>query len=1346
MADKAVDLDEELALLLQEQEQFMRQSEQPAAKLMRRGAPSVSSSETQHKSQEEEEKKAEENEDEEPMAAPIVGRVVERDVVRLDVGSARLAPVKREATGFPVVRRRGESLFGRRQKKATTAAAPPAPVVHGKKTGSSLSLEEKEREEIGATNDARLQEMTPQEIREAQEELMRSLDPVLVEKLRSRGKAKQAAAGVAAAAVKPTKKPVVAGVSVVERSTGDDERQKGGDANASATIDLSKITTEEELQASAQLLPPEERAKHEWMQSASKAEGNSKTKKLKSAQPEEPATLERFDFDGRQISGGTGAEVPSHSGLFHHGEDPDAPGYTMPELLHLARSSVASQRAMALTVISKVLLNRQDHERTQPESVVPKVLPRELPVTLRIALDDQNYTALSAGVSALHSFLVPIAWSKESAPMSHQFELAFGTVVPPPPIHLHEKAANKDVIDQERSWRRREVLYIDDSPDDDGNSINDEDMAAMDPVQGLLHMDIGTRFRFILDTIQLPDLDATEKILDILTAIARHSPKGAREIATNARLMKVLQQKFIENEDVLTLKDAENENQDAYTRALRLTLKSLVLVRSLCQGERAAASVLMSNGVIQGTKGFLALKGKTSSVDSSNVFVMIQIESLRIWRVLLGYALDFHCFAYLFPLLSGFTGADLVRTGSGSEENKKASSLSPAALPALFAALEAFCGLASVHEAQHYFNQLSFFITMASDRVAEAVGRWAASNEAGASDQIVLVSTAMRFLSAAAKLASKFRLETQGLQQTRRQVDVLIGSTSVVGSLSESPEGRDLLLSLSVFTNSIIRAELVEDMDDEEVALTFFKCSHRQLLKAGIAASKDLDLVSASQACALLVVLADMAASITSSKTSGAFIDARFMKELYGHGLALVTTVTGGMEFWISKLFSSLLFQRSVLGLLEFFSDEVEGASLSNVLVPVYQALVNSTRDQELHSARHFASHTVDTSSPLALLPRDRRSYHLRMPQYDQEYVSNNLPLPSYWMYCPFSRMEYDDSASSKKPSGDSAPSRAQSDEMKLIVSAACRFLYQFETKWSGSELSASLNEEDKLFHLLHVFFAGSDVLFDEHVDVVLDKLLATFVAPIVNDKNKQPKRLYDGVLRNLKSFQHLESGESSETRADTETTFTSDEQVVMTFVEKLVAEFSSTSYANVHFARTITLFLAADFPLAIRKWVWKELNGSRMLHALAPFSCRGDKGRGVFWRCALAAKQGDEQLMQLMMSAVRQTHATPERGAFAYELAIQHLTVYLFQSGPADTMSGARQQIARELIDSTTSATRCVWRHLLSCETSEQSSASSQGKFVIFGDLAADRLERIRAHAALSETQRQRFEDIART
>src|SRR5690606_18324688 len=46
----------------------------------------------------------------------------------------------------------------------------------------------------------------------------------------------------------------------------------------------------------------------------------------------------RYDFNGNEIK--DDSNIPMHSGLYHHGEEPEKAGYTIDEIFQLLRSSV----------------------------------------------------------------------------------------------------------------------------------------------------------------------------------------------------------------------------------------------------------------------------------------------------------------------------------------------------------------------------------------------------------------------------------------------------------------------------------------------------------------------------------------------------------------------------------------------------------------------------------------------------------------------------------------------------------------------------------------------------------------------------------------------------------------------------------------------------------------------------------------------------------------------------------------------------------------------------------------------------------------------------------------------
>ncbi|POM78814.1 RNA polymerase II-associated protein 1, partial [Phytophthora palmivora] len=1170
MSADGVDMDAELALLLREQEQFLSQKKQPAAKVSRRGAPAkVSASKASINSSK---SVADEG-------VQVLKGVVERQVTPVGQQSFVFAS---KPSGFPTVKRRGpgQSLFGRRRREVKAKEQEQEqeePLDH-------------ENRDIDAANRAKLEEMSPQEILEAQQELLRTLDPTLIEKLKNRRKSGNKR--------EREVKKVVAGESVV-RMEEDEQLQK-----EEMIKNLAAVKTEEELKEQTKRLPADERAKLDWTQNVKDKKDSKAAKKM--ARPvAEDATLERFDLEGKMLEA-TDAELPVHSGLFHHGDDPDAAGYTLPELLHLARSSVASQRAMALIVVAKILHNRQVLEQSSLP-LVPRVLPRDMAITLRIVLDDQNYTALSAGVSALHAFIVPVETNATSDTHIDLSELKHGTIVYPPRVHLHGNGVVLNTQKKDHSAKVEEVVYIDTTEGDDGSSISDEDLAALDPIQALLNMDLGTRLRYILETVQLPDQYATEKMLEILIAVARHSPRAAHEISSNARLLKLLQQKYIENEQVLTF-------QEGNIRSLQLSLKALELVRALCQGQRSVASALIASGLIQSTKGFLALKEvPTGDVDeeAAELFGKMQVESLRIWRILLGYGVDFHCFAYLFPALSGFM--------------QNVSETSTARNSALFAALEAFCGLGSVHEAQHYFNQLGFFLDAAKDEVVRIIQSLLTMPNLNDVKTIVLFSTILRFLAAASNHATKYNLDTTSLVEVLKLVQSFKVTRELLPKLDDTVAKRDLLLSIVYFHRQVVKNDLLaDDMDDDEVVQTFSREVKTPLLAAAtstVASSSAMFSPTLIQACELTLLLGDLVAA---GQNDIANFSADFAQTVYHQALIIVERLGGGGEYLTARLFAGVLFHHSFLQLLGVFREESDATRMSRVLIPIYQALVNASHEQETHSAQIFT----------AASSVDKLSYHLRLPQEEQSFIPSNLPLPSFWMVSPLSRIEY---STSGDKTTDVGPTRAQSDEMKLIVSATCRFVFEFERvapQMASIPSLADLKPEDKLFHLIHVFFAGSDVLFDDHVDAALRQLLPKLVQPILRSPTDS-RLFYEGILRNLRRLQSLESGEEVEPQPkNASISFSSDERQVLTFVEKLMAEFTASSFGNSHFAQCVTLLLTRDFPLELRKFVWKELQESQLLHTLAPFEISSTE---LFQRCTRGGTSPvvDAKLLQFMHQAV---------------------------------------------------------------------------------------------------------------
>lgn len=71
----------------------------------------------------------------------------------------------------------------------------------------------------------------------------------------------------------------------------------------------------------------------------------------------------RFDFKGDLIelsaegeeSKGSSSDIPTYMGLHHHSENPHMAGYTLGELAHLARSTLAGQRCLSIQTLGRIL-------------------------------------------------------------------------------------------------------------------------------------------------------------------------------------------------------------------------------------------------------------------------------------------------------------------------------------------------------------------------------------------------------------------------------------------------------------------------------------------------------------------------------------------------------------------------------------------------------------------------------------------------------------------------------------------------------------------------------------------------------------------------------------------------------------------------------------------------------------------------------------------------------------------------------------------------------------------------------------------------------------------------------
>ncbi|KAJ2656457.1 hypothetical protein IWW48_005020 [Coemansia sp. RSA 1200] len=119
----------------------------------------------------------------------------------------------------------------------------------------------------------------------------------------------------------------------------------------------------------------------------------------------------RFGFDGQTISEEVSGEIPTTAALHHHGDDPDKPGYTIPELLHLSRSTVPMQRAVALDTLGNIFhkINVGAWDIARSVETYLCLLDWEAELYLSGGICDANVTGRVAATVALWTWVVEMA-------------------------------------------------------------------------------------------------------------------------------------------------------------------------------------------------------------------------------------------------------------------------------------------------------------------------------------------------------------------------------------------------------------------------------------------------------------------------------------------------------------------------------------------------------------------------------------------------------------------------------------------------------------------------------------------------------------------------------------------------------------------------------------------------------------------------------------------------------------------------------------------------------------------------------------------------------------------------
>ncbi|KAJ5886396.1 Transcription factor Rba50 [Penicillium subrubescens] len=353
-----------------------------------------------------------------PVPSPfsLIGEIREREPTAA-TPPAPAPPSSASSTGFPAHRRRNKtpSFKERRAEQKATASATPASL------NTPPTIQDDKRA-IGEENKRHLASMSEAQIQREREELMKSMDPGLLERFLRRARidddekpssetAEATSTSTPAPAPAPATAPTASNpkksvsfdiplppapsaperkasspkISTTLKSPANDDRPPTHlpkdlrPASEKPPIMDPSVIENFHFPRPTQPMPVLDPSSPDFLtdlQSHYFPEMTTDPAALSwlrppSSDPEDPDSISpyhpassassmspseiRFSLRGTILGPSTSLALPTTLGLHHHGNDPQAAGYTIPELAILSRSTFAAQRCIAWQVLGRIL-------------------------------------------------------------------------------------------------------------------------------------------------------------------------------------------------------------------------------------------------------------------------------------------------------------------------------------------------------------------------------------------------------------------------------------------------------------------------------------------------------------------------------------------------------------------------------------------------------------------------------------------------------------------------------------------------------------------------------------------------------------------------------------------------------------------------------------------------------------------------------------------------------------------------------------------------------------------------------------------------------------------------------
>ncbi|KAE8724924.1 F-box protein SKIP23-like isoform X1 [Hibiscus syriacus] len=509
----------------------------------------------------------------------------------------------------------------------------------------SMSLER----EIDAENQARLENMSPEEIKQAQDELMQKMDPALLNLLKKRGQQK----------LKKQKDSTSNLVADGEQRIRH-ENQSNNDINAqNIESNNPTVTTNSNITQSG-------------LDSDMEQDVNPVSGSLWNAwsQRVEAVRELRFSLDGTVVKNDFG-HIPEISGenvaerdFLRTEGDPGAAGYTIKEAVALSRSTIPGQRALALHLLASVLDKALHNISLSPvgSTLTDNIIvddavdweavwafamgpEPELILSLRMSLDDNHNSVVLASAKVIQCIL-------SCDIIQNYYDLLKKTTIDMKDTYTAPIFRSKPEIDvgflHGGFWKYSAkpsniLLHGDDIVEDEtGGKYTIQDdivVAGQDFAAGLVRMGILPRIRYLLEIEPTATAPLEESMVSVLVAIARHSPMGANAIMKCQRLVQTVVHRF-----------TANSSMEVYPSKI----KSVCLLKVLAQSDRKNCAEFIENGIFQAMtcqlyslEQWLKLGRENCKLSSA-----LMVEQLRFWKVCIQYGYCASYFSNIFPALS----------------------------------------------------------------------------------------------------------------------------------------------------------------------------------------------------------------------------------------------------------------------------------------------------------------------------------------------------------------------------------------------------------------------------------------------------------------------------------------------------------------------------------------------------------------------------------------------------------------------------------------------------------------------------------------------------------------------